>query len=42
MKQNEYVSPDMEIVEMAIENYILAGSDEDWGDPEAGGSTGGL
>ena len=34
MKKNEYVSPDMEIVEMAVENYILAGSD---GTEEGGG-----
>ena len=35
MKKKEYVSPNMEIVEMAIEGHILAGSD--WGTTEPGG-----
>lgn len=38
MKKNEYVSPDMEIVEMAVEGYILAGSDNDGS--SAGGNGG--
>ena len=36
MKKNEYVSPDMEIVEIAVESQILAGSPE-WGGETPGG-----
>lgn len=46
MKKNEYVTPEMEVVEVAIESCILAGSDPDpkdpWGDENANGGTGGL
>ena len=44
MKKNEYVTPEMEVVEVAIESYILADSDPEgpWGGEGAGGGTGGL